>query len=704
MKTSTALLLACAPLCAISAAQTTQTYTDATNDLGSGVGVGDFPHINISSVVVTVNEAATDITFRINLQGSPMDSGGSNWGKYLVGIRSAGGGATTGNGWGRPINFAPGMTRWIGTWADAGGETCGGGIFSYGVGWASTGTPSVSKDSGGITITTTVAALGLDPGETFAFDVYTTGGGGGDGAVDALSAAGASITAWGNTYTTQIVGGSPNPALTFTMPGSASFATWITQFGLPLADQDPGDDPDGDTLTNQQEFDADLGMNPSLADTDSDGLNDSIETGTGIYVSPTNSGSLPAISDTDGDSFNDGNEVAGVLTYVSDPNKANYLSMAVPGGFTDPVWASDGSAGNAMSQVGTSLTTQYQWALDYRFQTLGSFEYKFTADPGYANAWPAGFGNYSATVFATGFHTFTFDHSTVTRSFVRKSFADAAEFLSAYGLVAGADEDGDTIDNEDEFTANTDPTSADTDGDGTNDALDSSPLQATRDVVFTVNMNVQEALGNFNPATGSVVVKFFTGLVSGTPDLALTEVGNTGIYTGTLSNLAGGATTNSGGYKFFNTTPGAPNSGYEEGLDRSFDLGAANMTQTLPTVFFSNNSTMPGGYNSWSAANAGGQTADQDFDGDGVDNGVEYFMGQTGSSFTANPQPDAGRVVTWPRDPSASGVSFKILSSADLSTWTDVTGAADVSDPNSVKYTIPASVAPIFVRLAVSNP
>lgn len=453
-------------------------------------------------------------------------------------------------------------------------------------------------------------------------------------------------------------------------------------------------------------LDTDGDGDPDLTDPDddNDGLNDVVETDTGIYNSPTDTGTDPLIEDSDGDSYMDGDEVNATLGYISNPNKANYTTMAVPGGFTTPAWVSDGSAGNSMTQVGTSLTTQYQWTLDYRFQTLGSFEYKFTADPGYAHAWPAGFGNYSSTVFATGFHTFTFDHSTVTRSFVRKTFANSAAFLSAYGVVAGGDDDGDTINNENEFAGNTDPTNADTDGDGASDAVDASPLLATRNVVFTVNMSVQEALGNFNPASGGVVVKFFTGLVGGLPDLTLTEVGDTGIYTGTLSNLAGALNANSGAYKFFNTTAGAPNSGYEEGADRSFDLGAANVTQTLPTVFFSNNSTLPGGFNSWSAANAGGQTADQDFDGDGVDNGVEYFMGQTGSSFTANPQPGAGRVVTWPRDPAATGVSFRILSSNDLSTWTDVTGAADTSDPNSVKYTIPASAVPIFVRLAVSNP
>lgn len=718
MKPRIALLLACGSLIGVSNAQTTQTYTDATNDLGPGIGVGDFPHINIGSVVVTVNAAATDVTFRINVQGSPLDSG-ANWGKYLVAIRSGGGGSTTTNGWGRPIQFAPGMTRWIGTWADAGGDTCGGQIWTYAGSWSQTGTPtSVTKDATGITITTSVASLGMDPGETIAFDVYSSGGGGGDSAVDALSAANPSVTSWGATYTTNAVGAGSNAALTFTMPGTASFATWITQFGLNLADQDPGDDPDADGLTNQQEFDADLGMDPSLADTDSDGLTDNVETGTGVFVSSSDTGSLPASADSDGDGYQDGEEVDGSgLGFVGNPNKFNHSQVAAAGSFLTPQWDPTGGT-NGLMTAGTGLTGQYSWSLDAKVAAAGEIQFKFTNATDWSSNvhWQWGAtgtpglavrngGNIVRTITASGIHRFQFNTDTLAYSINRVSFASSSEFLTAYGLSAGTDSDGDTISNEAEFTANTDPTNPDTDGDGQNDAVDSNPLQATRDVVFSVNMSVQEALGNFNPNTGAVVVKFFTGTVAGLPDLALTEVGNTGVYTGTLSSLVGPVGANSGGYKFFNTTPGAPNSGYEEGFDRSFTLGAVNNAQTLPTVYFSNNSSLPGSYGAWASANAGGQAADQDFDGDGVDNGLEYFMGQTGSSFTANPQPVAG-VVSWPRDPAATGATFRVLTSTNLSGWTDVTNtpALDTSNPNFVRYTLPTGQEKIFVQLEVTAP
>jgi len=54
------------------------------------------------------------------------------------------------------------------------------------------------------------------------------------------------------------------------------------------------------------------------ADDDGDGLDDDVETDTGIFVSPADTGSDPQIADTDGDGFDDGEEVA----LGSDPNDA----------------------------------------------------------------------------------------------------------------------------------------------------------------------------------------------------------------------------------------------------------------------------------------------------------------------------------------------------------------------------------------------
>ena len=78
----------------------------------------------------------------------------------------------------------------------------------------------------------------------------------------------------------------------------------------------PGGDPDGDTLTNAQELA--LGSNPRNADTDGDQLNDNIETASGNYMGPTNTGTSPLLTDSDGDGFDDFAET----TAGTDPNDA----------------------------------------------------------------------------------------------------------------------------------------------------------------------------------------------------------------------------------------------------------------------------------------------------------------------------------------------------------------------------------------------
>ena len=107
----------------------------------------------------------------------------------------------------------------------------------------------------------------------------------------------------------------------------------------------------------------------------------------------------------------------------------------------------------------------------------------------------------------------------------------------------------------------------------------------------------------------------------------------------------------------------------------------------------------PVSYASWAALNAPGQTPDQDYNGDGVMNGIAYFMGASGSSFTANPGV-VGGTVTWPKSASFSG-SYAVQTSPDLVTWTDVTlGVAD--NGSSVVYTMPSGPTQLFVRLDVT--
>jgi autotransporter-associated beta strand protein len=125
--------------------------------------------------------------------------------------------------------------------------------------------------------------------------------------------------------------------------------------------------------------------------------------------------------------------------------------------------------------------------------------------------------------------------------------------------------------------------------------------------------------------------------------------------------------------------------------------GANTWTFTQSTGVLSVTGGGGGGYSTWAAANAGGQAANLDFDKDGVSNGVEYFMGATGSSFTANPGLVSGK-VTWPKDPAFSG-TYSVQTSPNLVTWTNVSSTVV---GNTVEYTPATGQGKLFVRLLVN--
>ncbi len=109
----------------------------------------------------------------------------------------------------------------------------------------------------------------------------------------------------------------------------------------------------------------------------------------------------------------------------------------------------------------------------------------------------------------------------------------------------------------------------------------------------------------------------------------------------------------------------------------------------------------PSPFSTWAATNAGGQNPDQDYDNDGVENGIEYFMGETGSSFTAMPGLDGDNKVTWPMDPAYAG-TYEVQTSPDLVTWTNVDPRPEPSG-GILSYTLPTGApdGKSFVRLLV---
>ena len=121
-------------------------------------------------------------------------------------------------------------------------------------------------------------------------------------------------------------------------------------------------------------------------------------------------------------------------------------------------------------------------------------------------------------------------------------------------------------------------------------------------------------------------------------------------------------------------------------------------------------------YTDWQTANTTAQTKDLDHDGDGVRNGVEYFLGGAANTtgFTALPGivNTAGTLsITWPKSLDYVGVygtDYVVETSTTLGgVWTTETlGGGNITDSGiSVKYTFPAPlVGGKFARLKVTGP
>jgi len=216
----------------IAGAQTA--HADIFNDNAGDEAFAPLPHMDILSV--EVNSTGADIMFKINLAGDPI---ATDWGKYLVAIDSVPGGDPAGNGWARPISMPSGMDYFIGSWVD---WDDGAEVYSWnGASWdldvglyGPAGVPGPdlqypAKTTSSVTLTTSLAVLGLSVGDSFVFDVWTTGGGGTDSAIDALSDPATTVADWAGPYASQsalqytVV---PEPAV-FTLAALGTGALWL---------------------------------------------------------------------------------------------------------------------------------------------------------------------------------------------------------------------------------------------------------------------------------------------------------------------------------------------------------------------------------------------------------------------------------------------------------------------------------------------
>ncbi len=189
------VLLSAALIAGLSGVASATPYNDSVGDTFGGVD-------NLDIMSVNITDDGTNITFDIEVNA---DLDATNWGKYALGINNGSGFSDAGNPWGRNIDWGLGqtITHWVATWADADGSGIGGQVWSYdGGAWNETGSLFGTDDSlhasGRQIFTIALADLGLSAGDTFTFDVISTGGGA-DPGVDHLSNSGMATPDWGTT-------------------------------------------------------------------------------------------------------------------------------------------------------------------------------------------------------------------------------------------------------------------------------------------------------------------------------------------------------------------------------------------------------------------------------------------------------------------------------------------------------------------------
>jgi hypothetical protein len=542
------------------------TFNDATNDISTNVSTGSG---TLDIVKMEVVDTETDVIFTMTVNGNVSSA---NWGNFMVGIANQKAvGTTSGNAWGRPINLnagatngvTNGMTHWIGSWVSG---TGGGQLWTYGTtNWTGPAAPAGFAFAAGvqstITYTVTKESLGVTNGDVIVFDAYSSGSGGSDSAVDALSNPTNSITNWSGSYTssatntTGLVGSGPTRSYTL-----ANTALNTTQ-----------------PITFQVDMRAQIGaglFNPATEGVD-------VEWGTGFL-------NFSALTDGDGDGVYIG--TPSVSAPAATP--VGYRYAISPNDLALPLQPETVSRTFTMPNAPTTIPVAF-------FNNIAGFrDVTFSVDMATAQAAGA-FNPASQTVQVRGpFNnwagtTLTNTSGSLYGATVRisaaadnqptvyKYFVAETPQSQAIGYEGGADRTFNLVFNSD---LNVLPALA--------LATDTFSTPEFRPITFSVDMTVLEAAGGFTPGVDSVrVAGSFNNWDTGSTAYQLADEAPTnGVYTGTF--IVAGATNSSIVYKFFNTRPGAPNGGYENDPNRTATLGASSpsVAQVLPTVYWNNDS------------------------------------------------------------------------------------------------------------------
>ncbi len=535
-------------------------FDDAIGDIDPGLPTAGG---TLDIVKMEVSDTVSDVIFRLTVNGNFTTT---DWGNFMIGIANQKtAGSTTSNGWGRPIRLdaggGNGMTHWIGSWVNSGGGsqlwTYNGASwdgpaslagFSFAAGTQSTITYTVSKDS-----------LGVATGDTIQFDAYSSGGGGGDSSVDALSNPNVAITSWGQIYTSQ------SPVIsTYTLSNSALNTTQNITFRVDMSFQteegnfDPLVDlvevvPVGNTAfvrTDMEEVVGEPGVYEAIVST-------SAPLGSTVAYRFSIAGEAVDIPETVTRNFSMPDE-ATVLPVVYFNNLQGFrdvtfsvdMSVQITAGTFDPIEGIVQVRGPFNDWAGTALAAVGDGVYVGTVPSIGGVEneaipYKF---------WRSGLPNPD----------------------------DGYESIDNRTFNLALNEDGS-------------PTPA--------QVLTPTPnfnnATGGRNVTFTVDMTVMEALGRFTSGPDSVVkvVGNFNNWDTAGSTYQLTDPDTDGIYTGTFFLV--GAEGFNLQYKFF--SPGlvyyigadGGNIGYEivsqadPLLNRTASLGPIDTPQPLASVFFS---------------------------------------------------------------------------------------------------------------------
>ena len=177
--------------CAIALAAITAStsFADIYND-GSFDQGPENSNLDLISVEVTNDES--NVFFSVTTRDF------ADWTKYMVFVDSIDDSCADGNnnGWVRNVEMgAAGIDYFMGAWVDGGGGTA---LYGWDVdAWSSiTGGSVVNIDGAANTVTMSIslATLGLELGDSLRFEIGTTGGGEGDPATDLMNGTSAS---WG---------------------------------------------------------------------------------------------------------------------------------------------------------------------------------------------------------------------------------------------------------------------------------------------------------------------------------------------------------------------------------------------------------------------------------------------------------------------------------------------------------------------------